>query len=323
MPLLLAFFTALALEPLVRLVKKGLKTEGRVAPVTAVFVIYIGVIGTIGYFAVTKVVNEAIRFLTRMPYYSAAAIYYTEEALENLYIAVADWPEPVIKGIMEQIDYYLDIQHVQSITHGIIDQIPGWAQALPNIILLTIIYMIALYMMSLDLPRLKERFYKLFTEENEEKVRFMANRLGKVFVGFFKAQFLVSIVIFIVSYIGLLLISPSNALLMAFIIWIIDFIPIIGSIVILAPWAIFSFIVADTVMGVKLIILAAVLLTLRRSLEPMIMGDQIGLSALSTLIAIYLGLYFFGIVGLIAGPLVLIAIKSAKEAGLIKWEFKI
>ena len=151
----------------------------------------------------------------------------------------------------------------------------------------------------------------------------MTARLTFVIWGFFKAQFLVSIIIFIVSLIGLLFIDPEVALLMSFIIWIIDFIPLIGSIVILAPWAIFQLIVGDVSTGTQLLILAAVLLIIRRTVEPKVMGQQIGLSPLATLIAMYLGLVFFGIMGFVIGPLIVIAFTSAKEAGIIKMNFKI
>ena len=151
----------------------------------------------------------------------------------------------------------------------------------------------------------------------------MLRRLSNVFVGFFKAQFLVSLVIFVVSYISLLIVIPKKALLMSFVIWIIDLIPIVGSIVILAPWAIFNLLVGDATTGIKLMIIAGILLVLRRTLEPKIMGDHMGLSPLSTLISIYLGFYFLGLVGIFAGPLLVIAYKSAKEAEIIKTDFKI
>lgn len=113
------------------------------------------------------------------------------------------------------------------------------------------------------------------------------------------------------------------ALIMSIIIWIIDFIPIIGSIVILGPWALFHLLTGDLAMGTQLAILAAVLLIIRRTVEPKVMGTHIGLSPLATLIAMYLGLKLIGILGFIIGPLLVIAFNSAKEAGLIRMNFKI
>jgi sporulation integral membrane protein YtvI len=321
MPIILAFFTALLLEPLVLAAKKYLRLSKRLPAVIIVFILFVCFIATFFYIAITKLVNEAIRFIDRLPYYVVEITFFVDDLIENFNQAAAGLPPALINGLNQQSTLILD--KGDEIAKQAIPMLASWAQSVPNLIIVTLIFLITLFLISMDLPRLKESFYNHFKEENAEKVRYMSQRLGYVFIGFFKAQFLVSVVIFIVSYIGLLFISPKNALLMATIIWIIDFIPIIGSIVILGPWALFNFISADPSTGIKLAILAGILLTLRRTLEPLIMGEQIGLSALSTLIAIYLGLYFFGIVGLIAGPLFIITLKSAMEAGIIKTDFKI
>src|SRR5699024_11213497 len=166
-------------------------------------------------------------------------------------------------------------------------------------------------------------FFNLLTEQTAKKVTFMNKRLSTVFFGFIKAQFLISIIIFIASFIGLLFITPDMALLMSLIIWAIDLIPIIGSIIILGPWAIYMFLVGKIAMGVKLSILAILLLIIRRMIEPKFMGTYIGLSPLATLISMFIGLKLIGFLGLFIGPLVIIMITSAKEAGIIRWNFKL
>jgi sporulation integral membrane protein YtvI len=321
MPLILAFFTALFLEPLVQGVKKYLRLKKRLPAVTIIFSLFVCFIATSFYLAITKLVNEAIRFLDRLPYYVVEITFFVEKLIEDFNQAVAGLPPTLIYQLEEQSKMIL--VKGDAVAQDAISLLASWAQGIPNLIVLTLIYLITLFLISMDLPRLKDSFYNHFKKENAEKVRYVTQRLGYVFIGFFKAQFLVSIVIFIVSYVGILLISPKDALLMSIIIWIIDFIPIIGSIVILAPWALFNLISGDPSTGVQLLILAGVLLALRRTLEPLIMGEQIGLSALSTLISMYLGIYFFGIVGLIAGPLFIITLNSAIEAGIIKTDFKI
>jgi sporulation integral membrane protein YtvI len=321
MPIILAFFTALLLEPLVLVAQRYLRLPKRLPAVIIVFILFVCFIATFFYIAITKLVNEAIRFIDRLPYYVVEVTFFVDDLIEKFNQAAEGLPPALINGLNQQSTLILD--KGDEIAKQAIPMLASWAQSVPNLIVVALIFLITLFLISMDLPRLKESFYNHFKEGNAEKVRYMSQRLGYVFIGFFKAQFLVSVIIFIVSYIGLLFISPKNALLMATIIWIIDFIPIIGSIVILGPWALFNFISADPSTGIKLAILAGILLTLRRTLEPLIMGEQIGLSALSTLIAIYLGLYFFGIVGLIAGPLFIITLKSAMEAGIIKTDFKI
>jgi sporulation integral membrane protein YtvI len=321
MPLILAFFTALLLEPLVQWVQKTIRSKRRLPAVTVVFTLFVCFIALSFYLAITKLVNEAIRFLDRLPYYVVEITFFVEDLILDFNQAVSGLPATLIFQLNQQSEMILD--KGEDIAQKAIPMLATWAQGIPNLIVVTLIFLITLFLISMDLPRLKESFYNHFKEDSAKKVRYVTERLGYVFIGFFKAQFLVSVIIFIVSYLGLLIISPKHALMMSVIIWIIDFIPIIGSIVILGPWALFDLISGDTTAGIKLLVLAGVLLTLRRTLEPLIMGEQIGLSALSTLISIYLGLYFFGIIGLFAGPLFIITLKSAIEAGIIRTDFKI
>ena len=72
---------------------------------------------------------------------------------------------------------------------------------------------------------------------------------------------------------------------MSIIIWVIDFIPLIGSIVVLGPWAIFHLLTGNIALGTQLAVLAAILLIIRRTVEPKVMGTHIGCSLLLTLIA--------------------------------------
>ncbi|WP_337020257.1 sporulation integral membrane protein YtvI, partial [Oceanobacillus massiliensis] len=204
-----------------------------------------------------------------------------------------------------------------------IDNIAQIFAKIPDFLISFIVYLIALFLFMLELPILKSNLYSLLRKETAEKVSFMNTRLSSVLFGFFKAQFLVSLIILAVSLIGLYIIVPEVALIMALIIWLIDLIPIIGSIIILGPWALVLLLTGDVATGVQLAVLAVILLAIRRTVEPKVMGQHIGLSPLATLISMFIGLKLFGILGFIIGPLIVIAFTSAREAGIIKWNIKI
>lgn len=245
----------------------------------------------------------------------------------NLYKVSKKLPPNVVSGVSNQVEEFLN-QAKTNITTSlntenikmIITNIPNF---LLNFLLNFLIYLVALFLILIDLPKMKKRIYSHFTDKTADKVNFMTTRLSFVIFGFLKAQLLVSIIIFIVALIGLFFINPKIALLMAFIIWIIDFIPIIGSLMILGPWSLFCFLTGNLLLGTKLGILATGLIIIRRTVESKIMGHQIGLSPISTLISIYLGFQILGLIGFIIGPLLLITFNSAREAGIIKLNFKL
>ncbi|UII57280.1 sporulation integral membrane protein YtvI [Cytobacillus spongiae] len=321
-PLILAFISALFLEPLVKLLKSKAKIN-RSLSVLIIFLIFVLFIGVSGYFITTKVITEAIKLVENSPSYINEITKAWLSGEEKLTNAAKDLPKDVVDEISNQVQSFLNKTKDELVAYVNIDNLKAILTNIPNYLVSFLVYLIALFLFLSDLPRLREGMYKLLTEQTADKVNFMTSRLSYVIFGFFKAQFLVSVIIFIVSLIGLLFISPEIALIMSFIIWVIDFIPIIGSIVILGPWALFHLLTGDIVLGTQLSVLAAVLLIIRRTVEPKVMGSHIGLSPLSTLIAMYLGLKLLGILGFIIGPLLLIAFNSAKEAGIIKLNFKI
>ncbi|WP_186577579.1 sporulation integral membrane protein YtvI [Aquibacillus kalidii] len=322
LPLLLAFFTALFLNPSIRWLQFRFKFSRKIA-VTIIFLAFLVIISIIGTYFVTRAVTHVVNFSQNAPTY---IVQMNEQVLEwesDLANVSEDLPKEFIDKVKAGYN-----ESINSLVEGLNDKlnfnrITEAVSKVPQYLVSFLVYLIALFMFMLELPLLKTKTYQHLTVETAEKVRFMNARLAYVVLGFLKAQFLVSIIIFIVSLIGLLIIAPEYAVIMSFIIWIIDFIPIIGSIVILGPWSLYMFITGDVRTGTELAILAVILLAIRRTVEPKVMGKHIGLSPLATLIAMYLGLQLIGILGFIVGPLVVIAFNSAKEAGIIKWNFKI
>ncbi len=325
-PLIFALVTALFLEPAVRWVNRRFKIT-RNFSVLIVFLLFIMLIGAGSYFTLTKVIAEIINLGENLPQYITEINNIWYEMETDLVAASKDLPEEFVEEVSNQVEQLLlnmkndltNLFNIDSLKVFATNAVTG----IPDYLVSVLVYLIALFLFLLELPRIKTRMYAHLTPKTADKVSFMNTRLSYVIFGFFKAQFLVSIIIFIATLIGLLLIKPEVALVMALIIWIIDFIPIIGSIVILGPWAIFHLLTGSIALGTKLAILAVLLLVIRRTVEPKVMGQHIGLSPLSTLISMYLGLQLLGILGFIIGPLLVIAFNSAREAGIIKLNFKI
>lgn len=241
----------------------------------------------------------------------------------KLFQYTAGMPKEVIESIQESLKNIFDSIRIAILELLSYDKITSLLTDVPNYLVSLIVFVIALFLFMLELPELKRILFKYLTKSTEKKVRFMVTKLNSILFGFVKAQFLVSIIIFVVTLIGLFLIKPKYAFIMSLIIWIVDLIPILGSIIILAPWALYYFISGDVGTGTQLTILAVILLVIRRTVEPKVMGSQIGLKPLPTLIAMFIGLKLIGFLGFFIGPLVVILFTTAREANIIRVNFKI
>ncbi len=322
LPLISALLTALALNPAVRSIQYKVKLN-RKSSVIIVFLLFIFLIGTAGTFIVSKSAAQVVHFVEDVPKYFNQLNHIYEDLEQDVQHYTKNLPQEFIRQVSNSLEENLIALSTTAKEKITLDNIAQIVAKIPQYLISFIVYLIALFLFMLELPLLKSKMYGLFTKDTAEKFSFMNMRLADVLLGFLKAQLLLSIIIFIVSLIGLFFIAPNVALIMSLIIWIVDLIPIIGSIIILGPWSLFMFLSGETAVGVKLAILAIVLLSIRRIVEPKVMGQHIGLSPLATLIAMFLGLKLLGILGFILGPLLVIAFNSAKEAGIIKLNLKI
>lgn len=321
-PLVVAFITALILNPLVRLFQKRIRLS-RKASVTIIFLLFLLIAGVAGTFIVTKAVTQVVNFAEDVPSHFNKLNEIYKDWETDLEQYTDDLPSEFVNQVSDGIEQNLVNLSTTAKEKITLDRIAQIVAQVPQYLISLLVYLIALFLFMLELPILKAKTYNLMTKETAEKVSFMNKRLASVILGFFKAQFLVSLLILAGSLIGLFLIVPEVAIVMSLIIWIVDIIPIIGSIIVLGPWALIMLLAGDVSTGIQLSILAIILLAIRRIVEPKVMGRHIGLSPLATLIAMFIGLKLLGILGFILGPLLVIAFNSAKEAGIIKWNIKV
>lgn len=105
---------------------------------------------------------------------------------------------------------------------------------------------------------------------------------------------------------GFFIIGEKDALLIAAATAVIDVLPVLGTGTVLIPWGIIKIATGSTAGGIGLIMLYAVITVVRNFAEPKIIGNQVGINPLFTLLAMFTGLKLFGMFGVILMPLALI-----------------
>ena len=103
---------------------------------------------------------------------------------------------------------------------------------------------------------------------------------------------------------------------------IFDLMPLLGTGGVLLPWALIALIMQNYFIAIGVFLLYLVITAVRNSLEPRIVGNQIGLHPLATLIAMILGLELIGLVGMMLFPITLVAITNLKKQSETEGERK-
>jgi predicted PurR-regulated permease PerM len=140
---------------------------------------------------------------------------------------------------------------------------------------------------------------------------FCENRLLKILGSYIT----IMAVTFAELFLGFSIIGISNSGMWAFIISLLDILPILGVGTVLIPWGISSIITGRFFLGIALLILYLIITVVRNFVEPKLVGTNLGLHPLATLISMIVGLRLFGFVGMFGLPLALsfFATRSKKQ----------
>ncbi|MBM6615814.1 AI-2E family transporter [Desemzia sp. RIT804] len=133
---------------------------------------------------------------------------------------------------------------------------------------------------------------------------------GKGIKGFLIAQLKLSLLTFVLLCIGFVVIGIDWWGLKALGIAIVDMIPVLGSGIIMLPWAIIRALMGDGDVAWKTALLYAIILLVRQFAEPYLTGKQIGVRPLYTFLSTLVCILIFGPIGALLGAVVAIIIKA-------------
>lgn len=175
----------------------------------------------------------------------------------------------------------------------------GVAKGVTSGLLGLVVMLFAAYMFSLEREKLIAWYEKCIPGFVKHKINvFMKNSVG-VLVSYCLAQLKIMIVIIAILWIGFFIAGIGHSFIYSVLVGIVDIFPILGTGTVIIPWAIFKLITGDIKTAVILLIIYAICLVLKQVLQPKMMGDSMGISALTTIFLIYVGLKFGGLGGML------------------------
>lgn len=145
------------------------------------------------------------------------------------------------------------------------------------------------------------------------ELRVIVKRVTSVCSAYVKTQLVIMFITFIICFISFLIIKNDYALLAAFVVGVLDSLPLIGVGTILVPWGIIYLILGNYFYAAVIFITFFICYLVRELLEPRLMGTQIGITPLMTIASMYVGYKLFGIVGVVLGPISYIMISAIME----------
>lgn len=331
-PFIIGFFIALIINPLVDFLQEKTKMSRGFSVFTSIIII-LSVISTAitllineiisGFSYLSKVVPERFNQFTDF----AEEVYMTNviPVYNNLLIVFKDLDQSQRSTVLDSMQLLGTklTSAFSSGAQGIANGLYILILKLPNMATILVISLLATFFISKDWYRLVKKLHNIVPEKVHEKIDQIHLSLQKALLGFLKAEIKLTFLSAVTVFIGLIILRVEHALTIALIIWIVDFLPYIGAIIVFLPWIIYTFSTGNTALGIGLSILYAIIVIQRQLIKPKILSSSIGISPLATLFTMFVGFKLIGFFGIILGPLTFIFIKTLHETGIFKsiWNF--
>ena len=190
------------------------------------------------------------------------------------------------------------------------------AAGLPTALLSIVLTIMGTYYMTADKDRIAAFFSRTIPEPVRRHSGILKRNLVHSLFGQIKSQLLVSLIITTFMMLAFVLFRIRYGLLLGFIIGLADALPVIGAGLFLIPWAIVELVMGHYAMAAFFAVVYICVIIIRQIAEPRIVGRNLGLYPLATMIAMYVGFRLLGFLGLIGGPILLNLLRVVLEADM-------
>lgn len=316
-PFLAGYIIALIASPFVRFFEERLKIK-RKAGTAVVVVAVIALVILAVYLIGAKLVQEIIGLSAALPDMWNSMEADLKQIGQNLDVFMDKLPIDVrnaLSGAGEQLDsFFADL--VSRISTPTITAVGSFAKQLPNMIIAIIMCLLSAYFFVAERDYMIRFFRKHMPFSIRKRWDLLKRSLKRAVGGYFKAQLKIEVFVYIVLLIGLSVLGIEYAVVIAFGIAVLDFLPFFGTGAVMVPWAIVKFLSSDYKMTIGLLIIWGAGQLLRQVIQPKIVGDSIGMPPIPTLFMLYIGYKVAGVLGMIFAVPVGIILQNMYEEGL-------
>lgn len=318
MPLIIAFVLAWMLEPMVSwgVCRLGLP-RGLVSAVLTILLIG-GIV-----FILTAVIGSGLKeiklLLRQLPELLEAlkgGLNYVEAMLYRLRETMPGVSGFLISSVSSLPSQASEI--IGALSSRLLWGLSYIASKAPSMLFFTVTCSIGVYFISVEYREILEFIKRQIPKSWEGRAAGVKSELGRTVSSWLWAQLLMGAITFGELTVAFLLLGIDYALILAFIVSLLDVLPVIGTGTVLIPWALYSFATGSGVMGTGLILTYLLITLANKILETKLVGKSIGLGSAAMLISAYAGYCMLGTTGLIIAPMAVIMLKQLNDKGIIR-----
>lgn len=308
LPFLIGLAMALMLDKPMRFLNRRLHISRTIGSGISVALIVILTCTLLGILLFTLYM-EIRGFIIQLPQFYNDFVAYVEQLFDYIETEYSEW---ITTDMISELETLFDRLRVSmlSLVNRITRGVWNTAISVPQVLIGFMMTFFSMFFFLRDREKIGAWLNNQIPQSWNANITRARNDLFSSLFGYIRAIIILAFITFIELIIGFSILKVRYGILIAFICAILDMLPAIGTGWVITPWAIVSIILGNYRMGIGLLILYFITWFVRQILESRIVGGQIGMHPLVLLLAMYIGMQFLGVIGLLAGPLTIITMRS-------------
>ncbi len=308
-PFVAAYLLAGAVRPVVVFLKRKLHIPMSVGGILMILVLA-GALGTGVFFLGKLLAEQVVRLIENYSGYRKATL----QAAELVCSRIDGWfslSAGTAKGLMNtglaRIGKTVNEEVLPELSRQSVAVLGRFAYGIAGVV---IAFVAAVLLLS-DREKYAKGYRKSpFYEEAKQ----VLGRLSEAGVAYLKTQGILMFLVGLICTVGFLFVKKEYALLLGIGVAVLDAFPVLGAGIVLVPWAVVCLIKGSYLQVAILALMYLLCVLVREGLEPKLLGNRIGIPPLYTLMAVYVGVELFGLLGVILGPFGLVIIRAVMDA---------
>lgn len=317
LPFVIGLIIAALIQKPTRFISKHTKVPKGVCSLILVILAYL-LVGSILSLLVYFIYTIGAKLATTLPYIIDEVSETWKIVFENAKEIMSNMPG-FAQNSAEDLVSGLIVDAGKAITGWVPKFAASIALSTPEYIIITIVTIVSSCYFAKDFDVIKTFFKKILKPSHIELLSDVKDIAYTNVFKLLKSYIIIMFITFIELSIGLLIMGVDNALLLALIIAFVDILPVLGCGTVLIPWGIIAIIQSNYLLGVGVLLLYIVILVVRNIIEPKIIGGQVGMHPLVTLLTIFIGLRFLGVLGMFVLPIVTIILIQLYKKGKLNF----
>ncbi len=316
MPFVVALVVAWLLNPLVRMIHQRIGISRKLVSFLLVLLLFCLAGGVLAYF-VYAVAAEVVSLVNNWQAVWESFSVTGDAVLE----AIRPFTDPLPVKVWDSLDQLL-LQlsgwletAIPTALGSLASGAGSFAMGVPSVAVGVVVFVMAAYFITADYPRIRFQVTRLFGGRVREHLISFKEIVSSAFGGYLRAEFFLSVGVFFILLAGFVITGQSYALLIALLLAVMDFIPIIGAGTVMVPWAVVDLVSGDFRGAIELMVIWGIICLFRRMGEPKFVGSQTGLSPILSLVSIYVGMRLAGVAGMILGPILCLVAIGVGRSG--------